>query len=328
MTDLILNTYGTTLARENENFSVMHKDGKQMIAPDKIKTVSISKGAAITSDAALLAIQNEIDIVFVDSAGKPVGRIWSVKFGSVSTIRRRQLDFSFSKKAVDWIKDITVRKIDNQIALLLSLMPEELPVKRQFLKTINKMEDYKKKISLLDGEIVSDIAPTLRGWEGVSSKYYFESINLILPDKYHFKERSQHPAMDVFNCLINYAYGILYGKVEGALIKAGIDPYIGVFHRDDYNRPVLAFDVIELFRVWADFVVIHLLDQNAIDEDCYSIKPDGSYWLENMGKRILIQSVNDYLSEIIAMGGIERSRNTHIELYAQNLAQNFLKFKN
>ncbi|MBM3405555.1 MAG: CRISPR-associated endonuclease Cas1, partial [Bacteroidetes bacterium] len=117
---------------------------------------------------------------------------------------------------------------------------------------------------------------------------------------------------------------ILYGKVEGALIKAGIDPYVGVLHRDEYNRPVLAYDVIEKYRVWADYVVFGLCLQEVVNEDCFTIKEDGSYWLEASGKRILIQSVNDYLSEIIKVKGMERSRESHIELHAHNLAQRFL----
>ena len=80
-----------------------------------------------------------------------------------------------------------------------------------------------------------------------------------------------------------------------------------------------------MFRIWIDFVVVNILVQDVIDEDCYSVRPDGSYWLETMGKRILIQSVNDYLAEVILLNRLERSRNTHIDLYAQKLAQLFMK---
>lgn len=321
--DLILNTFGTSLSKEGNNFVVVHKDGQQRIAPDKIKSISVSKGASVTSDAALLAIENGIDILFVDHSGKPVGRLWSIKYGSISTIRRNQLDFTLSSKAVKWIKDIIARKIDNQIALLLTLSPDhdEAPGKKNAL--INRLEVYRKKVKGAEGEIVSDIAPSLRGWEGASSKVYFEFVSNMLPDNYRYKERSQHPAMDIFNCLLNYGYGILYGKVESALIRSGIDPYVGVFHRDDYNRPVLVFDVIELFRVWIDYVVINLCLQQAITPECYSIKSDGSHWLEALGKRILIQSVNDYLDEIISLDGADRSRLNHIDLYAQKLASMF-----
>lgn len=324
--DLILNTYGTSLQKEGENFLVIHKDGKQKVYPEKIKTISISKGAKISSDAALMAIDNEIDVLFVDATGKPAGRLWSVKYGSVSTIRRKQLDFTFSPEAVEWIKEIIIKKIDNQVALLLTITTEDYAESNKLESSIHKMNDYKTKIKNLKGEAVSDIAASLRGWEGASSRLYFERIAAVVPEEYKFFGRGKHPATDVFNCLLNYGYGVLYGKIEGALIKAGIDPYVGVFHRDDYNRPVLVFDIIELYRVWVDYVVINLSVQKAIDEDCYSIKEDGSYWLESLGKRILIQSLNDYLDEIVSIGGVSRGRGEHIKLDAQKLAKKFMNF--
>lgn len=322
--ELVLNTFGTYLTKENDTFVVVHKDGKQRIDPEKLKSVLISKGAQISSDAAMLAIEHNIDVFFVDGTGKPVGRIWSNKFGSITTIRRKQLDFTFSPKAVEWIKDIIAEKIDNQMALLLSLQLTNSVDEQKIKNYINRLSDYKTKVQALKADVVSDIAASLRGWEGSASKNYFNAVNLVLPEEYKIKGRSQHPATDPFNALLNYGYGVLYGKIEGALIKAGIDPYVGVFHREDYNRPVLVFDVIEKFRVWIDYVVISLATQKAVNEDCYSARKDGSYWLEALGKRILIQSINDYFDEVILYKGLERSRQTHINLYAQSLAQMFL----
>lgn len=323
--ELVLNTFGTSLQVEDGLFLVKHKEGKQTIDPKSIKSILISKGAKISSDAALLAIANEIDVLFIDATGKPGGRLWSIKYGSISEIRRAQLEFLYSPKAVKWVRNLLKTKIDNQIGLLLTLDAQTDLQKNLREKNLNRLRDYLVKLENIDAPFVSDIAPTLRGWEGAASRAYFETINQYLPPEYRFEERTQHPAYDVFNCLLNYGYGILYGKVEGALIKAGIDPYAGVFHRDDYNRPALVYDVIELYRIWADYVVISLCNQRVIDSDCYSVKDDGSFWLENMGKRIVIQSMNDYLDEIVNIKGLSRSRQAHIELYAHSLAQTFLK---
>lgn len=100
--DISLNTFGTVLTKDKGLFLIIHKDGKQSLNPADIKSITIGKGAQITSDAALLAIENQIDVLFVDGKGTPLGRIWSVKYGSISTIRRKQLDFSFSGEAVEW----------------------------------------------------------------------------------------------------------------------------------------------------------------------------------------------------------------------------------
>lgn len=321
--ELILNTYGTSLNRDNEGFVISNAEGRQRIPAEGIKSIQISRGAQITSDAVLLAIEREIEILFVDKSGQVFGRVWSPKYGSVSTIRKGQLNFSLSHEALDWIKEVLRQKIENQQALLLMMETDDTFTKNKVASSIRRLEDYRTKIAAVDGDVVSDVSSTLRGWEGVASKIYFETLNLFLPEKYRFDSRSQHPAMDLTNALLNYGYGMLYGKIEGSLIKAGIDPYIGVLHRDDYNRPVLVYDVIELYRVWIDYVVYTLIIQDAVSDEYFSVKADGSYWLEALGRRVLIQSVNDYMDEIVEMSGQSRSRRHQIFLYAQKLAQQF-----
>lgn len=324
--ELILNTFGTSLSRDNEAFLIIHKDGKQRVPAQGISSIQISRGAQITSDAVLLAIENEIEVLFMDKTGNPLGRIWSPKYGSVSTIRKGQLTFSFSKHAVYWIKDVVRKKIENQQALLLMMKVTDDVTQSKVQRAIRRLEDYRNKIAVLEGEIVSDIAPNLRGWEGIASNIYFEALNLFIPEKYRFAQRSQHPATDVVNAMLNYGYGLLYARIEGMLIRAGIDPYVGVMHRDDYNRPVLVYDVIELYRVWVDYVVVTLIGQEVVTDEYFSVKSDGSFWLENLGRRVLIQSFNDYFEEVIIVNGVSRSRENQIFLYAQDLAQQFKKF--
>ena len=275
----------------------------------------------------MLAIEHEIEVLFMDKSGMPIGRIWSPRYGSVSTIRKGQLNFTFSNDALQWIKEIIRRKIENQQALLLMMRTDNVAINRKREKNIARLEDYRTKITSLNGEIVSDVAAQLRGWEGVASKIYFETLNDLIPEEYRFEMRTQHPAMDVVNAFLNYGYGVLYGKIEGALIKAGIDPYIGILHRDDYNRPVLVYDVLELYRIWVDYVVYSLVVQQVVTDEYYSVREDGSYWLESLGRRVLIQSLNDYLDEIITVKGVNRSRLTQIQLYAQDLAQLFKKYE-
>jgi len=229
---------------------------------------------------------------------------------------------------VPWVKKMLVDKINSQISILLAFQPDKevLPQHNLVKGAINSLTDFNQKIQSLDSENLSDMAPTLRGWEGVAGKKYFATLSTLLPESYRFQNRNRQPATDIFNAMLNYAYGILYGKVEGALIKAGIDPYVGIFHRDDFNRPALVYDVIEKYRMWMDYVVLSLCTQEAMVEECYRIDVfNGACMLEPLGKRILVQAVNDYLYEIILFNGKERSRLTHLDLEMQQLAQFFLK---
>lgn len=324
---LVLNSFGASIRKENSLFAISTADGKQMIHPDEVTSITVSRGARISSDAVLLAIEKEIDVLFVDGMGQPKGRVWSIKYGSISEIRRMQIEFMYSPNAREWVKELVADKINQQVAMLLSLQTgREDRIRRVLESAINGLEDYKAKARAAEGESVSDLLPSLRGWEGAASRRYFQSVSMCLPEKYQFEGRSRHPATDMFNAMLNYGYGILYGKVEGSLIKAGIDPYVGIFHRDDYNRPALVYDVIEKYRIWVDYVVIQLCLQDAMSEDCFR-KEDDSFFLDGLGKRILIQSVNDYLAEVIPIRSVERSRAAHIDREAHQLAGYFLKSK-
>jgi CRISPR-associated protein Cas1 len=325
--ELILNTYGVSLSRDNEGFVITNNGDRQRIPVVGIDSIQISRGAQITSDAVILAIENNVQILFMDKSGNPMGRVWSPRYGSVSSIRKGQLNFTFTKDAVAWIRNVICNKIENQQALMLMLLTDSQVDSSFVEKNVGRLEDYRRKVSALDGDIVNDIAATLRGWEGQASKIYFSTLNRFIPEPYRFEQRTQHPATDVTNAFLNYGYGLLYGKIEGSLIKAGIDPYIGVMHRDDYNRPVLVYDVIELYRVWVDYVVFSLVAQNVITDEYYSVRSDGSFWLEALGRRVIIQSLNDYLDEEITQKGVTRARKTMISLYAQELAQKFKRYE-
>jgi CRISPR-associated protein Cas1 len=322
--ELVLNTYGVSLNRDNEGFVISNSEGRQRVPVTGITSIQISKGASITSDAVMLAVENEIEVLFMDKVGNPMGRIWSPKYGSISTIRKGQLAFIYSHDSVDWIKEVIRQKIENQQALMLMVDTSQNADNAALVnKDLRRLDDYRTKIASLDGDIVNDVAAQLRGWEGQASRIYFETMNLFIPERFRFEQRSQHPATDVSNALLNYGYGLMYGKIEGAMIKAGIDPYIGVMHRDDYNRPVLVYDVIELYRVWVDYVVYSLLAQDVVTDEYYSVRDDGSYWLEQLGRRVLIQSFNDYLDETVTLKGVTRSRMNQMFLYVQDLAQKF-----
>ena len=147
--ELILNTYGVSLNRDNEGFVITTSDGKQRIPVAGIDSIQISRGAQITSDAVMLAVEHEIEVMFMDRTGKPIGRIWSPKYGSISTIRKGQLNFIYSHHAVDWIKEVLLKKIENQQALML-LFNSDGQTEATTEKDISRLEDYRSKIRALD----------------------------------------------------------------------------------------------------------------------------------------------------------------------------------
>ena len=52
----------------------------------------ISNQAMLSTQAIVLALEHNIDIIFLDKFGDPLGRVWFSKMGSTALIRRKQLE--------------------------------------------------------------------------------------------------------------------------------------------------------------------------------------------------------------------------------------------
>jgi CRISPR-associated protein Cas1 len=315
---LYLNKPGCSISVRDGQFCVRVKDAEdRFIAVSQVEAIHLNRAVRLSAEVIWLVSQHDIDMLFVERSGRPFARVWSNRFGSIATIRKNQVLFASSANAVEWIKGLLVAKIEQQ-ELILAMLPL---AEQSFLveKPMEQLRKSQERMRELSFATVGEGAATIRGIEANASRVYFRALSSVLPNMYRFENRSQHPAMDMYNGLLNYAYGMLYGKVESALIRAGVDPTIGVFHADEYKRPVLVYDVIEQFRGWADFVVTNLCMQQVIYPEFFDVE-NGAYYLSDMGKRILIQAFTDYLDEIIVWEGLERSRHTHINLTGQRLA--------
>ena len=131
------------------------------------------------------------------------------------------------------------------------------------MKQPSKLDKLADVVADVRGASLDELRGTIMGLEGVAGREYFAALSLALPERFRFQGRSRSPARDEFNCLLNYAYGVLYGLVERACMLSGLDPAIGLLHCDNYNKPSLVFDLIEVFRVHAERVVVNLFAARA-----------------------------------------------------------------
>jgi len=260
----------------------------------KVDSIWISTSALISTDAVHSAMENNIDIVFLDKYGDPYARIWHPKIGSTTLIRRRQLEASESEKGIILVKEWCSTKMKNQAALLRKLRKTR-PEVEELIVSINTVNTYRKKLEELLGNIEEN-RQSILGLEGGASRAYFKALSIVMPDEFTFNGRSRRPAHDQFNCTLNYGYGILYGVVERACILAGLDPYVGILHTDDYNKKSFVFDVIEPYRGIVDEVVVFLFTTRRFKDPCFD-KIDGGYILNGEGKKILITELNAKLDD-------------------------------
>ena len=105
--DLYINDYGTSIRKNGRMFEIASKENKNLISPLKIKTMIMSKGISITTDAIELAVENNIDVLLMDELGKPYGRFWHSRFGSTAYIRRKQIEIFEHEKGLEFIFPFT-----------------------------------------------------------------------------------------------------------------------------------------------------------------------------------------------------------------------------
>jgi len=270
---LFIDTYGTYVHVKDEMFEVRIPEEankkeykKHHFAAKKVTSILMPKSAALSTDAIFLALKYNVDIVFVDFDGHPIGRVWHSKLGSTTRIRKAQLYASMSSEGVKWVKEWVGEKLENQIEFIMDLKKHRASISCYLDDKIEKIQNLHVSISLLGAEKVGQIAETIRGLEGTAGRLYFETLCYVLPKENQFNGRSSRPAKDPFNAFLNYAYGMLYGKIEKSLIIAGIDPYLGFLHRDDYNQLSMVYDFIEPYRIYADRVVLRLFTGKKINK--------------------------------------------------------------
>ena len=307
--ELYLNTYGTYLHKRGSMFEVKIGEEKKCISAQRISSIVISNAAQITTDAIQLALEYNIDILFLDKFGDPYGRIWFPRMGSSTYIRRKLLEIYEHDEGLEYVKKWIFGKLDNQYEFLQELLSKRPGINQDLVNEIEKIREMQGQLKLVSGKLKDNMG-RIMGLEGNSARIYFSIISILLPDKYRFKGRSNRPAKDVFNACLNYGYGILYGKVERALIIAGLDPYIGLLHTDNYNKKSLVFDFIEPYRILIEKPVFYLFSRRKIKEEHYDEINQG-VTLNDEGKKILVPQLLEYFDQV------ERYGNKNMKIIAR-----------
>jgi CRISP-associated protein Cas1 len=326
---LIINTYGTYVHVKDDLFEVsMTKEGekqKHHFASQKVTSILMSKGSAISTDAVILAMKNNIDIIVFERDGMPVGRFWHSKPGSTSRIRKQQLEASMNQTGVYWIKTWLTGKLDNQIELLKRLKNHRPATADTIQEKIDGIIVLKTKMKELKGDKIDLVDDTLRGLEGTAGRIYFQTLSSLLSERYQFEGRSFRPAKDPYNAFLNYAYGVLYSRVEKVLVIAGLDPFVGFMHRDDYNMKSMVFDFIEPYRTYADEVVFKLFSAKKVN-DSHTDDITNGISLNAEGKNLLIQSLMHFLDEDkIRYNGRNQTRINAMQMDAHQFANQLIQ---
>lgn len=251
---LIVSGYGTFMSKVSQRLTV--KKGKKIIYEFpffRLSEVTVaSKGITLSTDLIMELCMRGIQINFLHGTGKPYAKIVAPALTATVKARREQINALNDERSAEFSKLIVEAKIGNQQKLLKyfgKYLKTSDPERFQTVDGMaNKLSGIRKKVKGLPGKDIEEIRGTLMGLEGTAGRMYWDGVKEIIAQKAEFMGRIRRGATDTVNSLLNYGYGILYTQVWGAVITAGLEPFVGFLHADRPGKPSLVLDLVEEFR--------------------------------------------------------------------------------
>ena len=297
---LFVLTEDSYLALENENIVVKREE--EVLGRIPLLTLEniLYFGYKGASPALMGACaRHNIGLCFLKPNGRFLARVCGSSQGNV-LLRKEQYHISEDSSACClWARNFIVGKLYNS-RMILERAKRDHPLN----VNVGALEDasHGLQLSIKETRKAVDIE-NLLGIEGNAARRYFSVFQeLILQNKevFSFDGRFKRPPIGRVNALLSFVYTILAHDCAAALESVGLDAYVGFLHKDRPGRESLALDLMEELRsVYADRFVLTLINNRIIKINHFQEKENGVAWLNEMGRKILLQAWQEKKRETI-----------------------------
>lgn len=121
----------------------------------------------------------------------------------------------------------------------------------------------------------------LRGIEGQAAKRCFRAINRRVADAgFHSRARLPREKPDPWNVLLDFAYHLLFTRLNVLLRSQGLDPFLGWLHSPANRYESLVCDLQEPFRCRIDRFLVRLVNRRQFQPTDFE-DTDGRWTLRN-----------------------------------------------
>ena len=276
---------GAQVRREGERLAVWKGRKKLRALPAfDLHQVVLFGNIGITPAAMHTALMQGIDLVLLSATGSYRGRLVGPQGRNVILRQiqyRRYEDEDFRLRTA---RGFVSGKIRNMRTLVMRLARRR---NRNAAQTAHRLRSLLKQVDRIRD------AQALRGIEGAATATYFGALGQFFPTAFPFVKRTRRPPKDPVNAMLSFGYALLSSDMESAVLRVGLDPYIGYLHLVDYGRPSLALDLMEEFRpVIVDAMVLDLLNHGQMKTEDFEQR-DGGVFLCGDGRHRLIRAYQD-----------------------------------
>ena len=262
---LYLLEQGSRLTKRGRRLTVVKEDAVvAQVALVQVSQVIVFGNVSITTPALQLLLREGIEVVLLSRTGRFYGRLIGEQNGN-GALRVAQLQRSQEPNfALQTARQFVTGKLHNLRVLLQRYARRAAsPSNHWEAATLTHAVDGIGAM-LLRVDTCQTIN-SLSGVEGRGTAAYFRAWKELLKPPWRFERRLRRPPPDPVNVLLSFGYTLLTQNIWGAVLTAGLDPYVGFLHQLNYNRPSLPLDLLEEFRpVIVDSVVLRCLNNGIL----------------------------------------------------------------
>jgi CRISPR-associated protein Cas1 len=308
---IFLDDCGSFLGRGEGCLIVRDKKGKVEKYPlfeNEVGEVHIRIGNSVSSAALATCAFWNIDLLILTQRGNPVAYLRSLDDDSHVKTRIAQYEAHKSNKGVAIAKQIVLGKIEGQNRIL-----------RKYGFRQHDMMQIKDKAAGVESVDLKIVRNRLLAIEGHATEKYFNQVFQLLPTAIGIERRRTFKAFDGINNTLNLAYTVLKWKVHRAIIRAKLEPYLGFLHSEQFGKPSLVCDLMELYRYLVDdFVMQYCMSLKKKDfalkhEDYSSNRKGERQYLSKPLAKDMMNRLNSFFESIVEVPRIKHGDKQTVE---------------
>lgn len=279
------------LSLDGENIVILKEDAESVRFPLHNLEQIITFGYTGASPALMGACAKRgIALCFLTKNGRFLARVIGEFHGNVTLRREQYAIASAEERSILLAKNFVLGKVFNaKWSVERTIRDYALRVDAAALK-----ETSSRLTASLNCIRQCNTFEQLRGFEGKAASEYFgifDAFILQQKEEFYFRERNKRPPLDNVNALMSFTYTLLANDVAAALEGAGLDSYVGFFHRDRPGRTSLALDLMEELRpILADRFVIFLINKRMIDSAGFTKKENGAVIMDDETRKSVLNA--------------------------------------
>ena len=289
---------------------------KYPLFENEVGEVQIRIGNSVSSAALATCAFWGIPVLISTQRGNPVAVLKSLEDDSHVETRIGQYEAVKNGKGIEIAKTIVLSRIEGQDRILrkYGLRPHDMLKAKEAIGRID---------SICSGQIESDKLAVVRKRvlpiEGLHTERYFRQIFQLLPKAILADKRRTYKAYDGINNTFNLAYTMLKWKVHKAVMAAKLEPFLGFVHSEQFGKPSLVCDLMELYRYLVDDFIIQYSKglrkkDFALKTEDFSSKRKGErQYLSKPLAKEMMKSLNSFFESKVDIPRVRHGNRQEIE---------------